>query len=316
MCSCHPGPKGAPSPRASTTSPPSSWPSRRESTTVRRPRECICATVSGSPCAQPGSHPIRQSRTRSRLGQAGSSSRLRRHPPPSVWICLPEPSVSLPVSTSCSAGSPPAVTRGPWRARCRCRNTRSRTTSSRSSPRPAPAIESPFCRAPSAPKAILTRDREVLWVAGDEQRPGRRDQPRLSRFTAPGTSHTEFCRASADGIEPPPAQSRSTWRSLSGGSFLVGSRSYADPLSGNPSRWARSETIDARGAAHLPTTGQMCMRRRRSSCDGVGGNEAGLVGQHYGVHAVADSELGEEAIDVGLDCCLAEDEVLGAFVVG
>ena len=56
--------------------------------------------------------------------------------------------------------------------------------------------------------------------------------------------------------------------------------------------------------------------RRRSSCDGVGGNEAGLVGQHYGVHAVADSELGEEAIDVGLDCCLAEDEVLGDFVVG
>jgi len=92
--------------------------------------------------------------------------------------------------------------------------------------------------------------------------------------------------------------------------------SQEDPLSGNPSRWARSETIDARGAAHLPTTGQMCMRRRRSSCDGVGGNEAGLVGQHYGVHAVADSELGEEAIDVGLDCCLAEDEVLGDFVVG
>jgi len=91
---------------------------------------------------------------------------------------------------------------------------------------------------------------------------------------------------------------------------------HMDPLSGNPSRWARSETIDARGAAHLPTTGQMCMRRRRSSCDGVGGNEAGLVGQHYGVHAVADSELGEEAIDVGLDCCLAEDEVLGDFVVG
>ena len=41
-------------------------------------------------------------------------------------------------------------------------------------------------------------------MAGDEQRPGRRDQPRLSRFTVPARA-TRVCRASADGIEPPPA---------------------------------------------------------------------------------------------------------------
>src|SRR5262245_2717760 len=45
-------------------------------------------------------------------------------------------------------------------------------------------------------------------------------------------------------------------------------------------------------------------------------DEAGLVGEHDGLDPVAEAELLEDVGDVGLDGCLADEELLPDLVVG
>jgi hypothetical protein len=49
--------------------------------------------------------------------------------------------------------------------------------------------------------------------------------------------------------------------------------------------------------------------------DAAGGDEAGFVGQHDGLYAVAQVEFGQDSGDVCLDGVLADDELSGDLVV-
>ena len=49
---------------------------------------------------------------------------------------------------------------------------------------------------------------------------------------------------------------------------------------------------------------------------GSGLHDAAFVGEYDGLDAVAQSELGEHARDVGLDGCAGYDELVGDLVVG
>ncbi len=45
-------------------------------------------------------------------------------------------------------------------------------------------------------------------------------------------------------------------------------------------------------------------------------DQAGLVGQDDGLHAVAQAQLAQQAVNVGLDCCLGQVKARGDLGVG